>query len=320
LSDLRKVVGDVILIVSLNPALDYTVFGEAFRVWETNRGVMAPPEPGGKGCNTARVSAALGSRVMVTGLLGGISGEFIRAKLESENIAVNCLPIPSHTRFTVSFIDRKICRETKIVPDSPPLPAGTAEDFCSQFAGLLRAHSFSMAALCGSLPGDLPPDFYARLIEIGALSGVPVAVDTSGPALYEAVKGAPYLICPNLEEASGLLGKKDEDLLIREMRNLTGEINLVALTLGEKGAVFIYRDRLVRVRVEHTYCINPVGAGDSFLGGFLAAYDQCGPESDELFRWPVAAGASTAQSAGLLWEGNRFQDNLNNLVVEEVAG
>lgn len=36
----------MILTVTLNPAVDFTVYGKAFKVNETNRGRLMDPDPG----------------------------------------------------------------------------------------------------------------------------------------------------------------------------------------------------------------------------------------------------------------------------------
>jgi fructose-1-phosphate kinase PfkB-like protein len=62
--------------------------------------------------------------------------------------------------------------------------------------------------------------------------------------------------------------------------------------------------------------INPVGAGDAFIGGFLAAYDKFGTDNEKLYSWAAAASACTAQSKGLLWPPDMFNEILKRVSIE----
>jgi 1-phosphofructokinase len=75
---------------------------------------------------------------------------------------------------------------------------------------LQAAHTRTQAggwiAGCGSLPGGLPDDFYAQLVETGHRAGAQVVIDTSGPSLIAALAAGPDLIKPNADELADAVG------------------------------------------------------------------------------------------------------------------
>ncbi len=306
----------MILAVTLNPAVDFTVFGENFRTGSTNRGKDVYPDAGGKGNNAARIARLLGSDVMVTGFLGGFTGDFIISELEREGIRTAFYHINDLTRITLAYVDNINSSETKVVPSGPKISAQQAEAFCSHFEELLIQNDFSIVALCGSLANGLFDDYYSRLIGIANAHGIPVVLDTSGKALKKGIESSPFLIKPNMDEAAELSGSGSIDEITSYMRTLTPKIGTVALTLGKDGAFFITKNHTARATVAPVDAVNPVGAGDAFIGGFLAAYDKSGTDTEKLYSWSMAASVCTARSKGLLWPPEMFDETVKTVTIE----
>jgi tagatose 6-phosphate kinase len=306
----------MILAVTLNPAIDLTVFGDNFKTGITNRGQEMYPDAGGKGNNAARIARLLGSDVMVTGFLGGFTGDFITTELEREGIRTAFYKINDLTRITLAFVDNSNQSETKVVPSGPKITAQQAEAFCSHFEELLIVNEFSILALCGSLANGLRDDYYSRLVGIAKTHDIPVVLDTSGSALKKGIESSPFLIKPNMDEAAELSGSSSADEIVAFLRKLTPEIETVALTLGKDGALFITKNHIIRARVTGVEAVNPVGSGDAFIGGFLTAYDRFGMDAHKLYSWSMAASACTAQSKGLLWPPDIFNEILKRVSID----
>ena len=68
--------------------------------------------------------------------------------------------------------------------------------------------------------------------------------------------------------------------------------------MGGKGAVLITPDDIYEANAPEGEIINTVGAGDSMVAGFLAAWTQTGSPSAAL-HLAVAAGSATAFSPAL---------------------
>ena len=101
-------------------------------------------------------------------------------------------------------------------------------------------------------------------------------IDTSGAALAAALNEGVSIIKPNLIELKRIRrqrrSKRDEDR-IAACRKLTadGRAEIVALTLGDHGALLVTAERAWRALPLQIEAVSTVGAGDSFVGGLVAA-------------------------------------------------
>jgi 1-phosphofructokinase family hexose kinase len=311
----------MVLTVTLNPAVDYVVFGGGFAVGATNRGEDIAPDPGGKGNNAARIARALGAEVDATGIVGGFTGRFITESLEAEGLGSKFYRAPSPTRITASFIDVASLEQTKIVPFGPAARPEEITGFRSHLSRLLDARKYSMVSMNGSLARGMEAEEYSLLIGLCSERGVPVVLDTSGRALEAAVAPAsrgsgPFMIKPNIDEARALLGAGKSvgaEALAELLRPLLETIPCIALTLAEEGAMLLTREGCLRGSIPGVAAVNPVCAGDAFVGGFLARWDSDPGNFEACFRYALAAGSATASVEGLMWERSLFDGLLERV-------
>nr|BFE86289.1 hypothetical protein GCM10020093_088900 [Planobispora longispora] len=94
-----------ILTVTLNLALDVTYVADAVDWDGVNRVRTVHRRAGGKGVNVARVLAALGWDVLVTGLAGGVVGDAVRADLAAAALPAALTPITGESRTTLAITD-----------------------------------------------------------------------------------------------------------------------------------------------------------------------------------------------------------------------
>jgi 6-phosphofructokinase 2 len=153
----------------------------------------------------------------------------------------------------------------------------------------------------GSLPPGVPEDLYARVAGVADRLGASFVLDTSGSALRVALGRGVYLFKPNLRELCELTGAllEGEADMLATCRELVhgGRAEIVALSLGHRGAILVTRELALRAEALPVKVVSTVGAGDSFLGGLvwkLAA----GGALDDAFRVAVAAGAAALLRPG----------------------
>ncbi len=155
-------------------------------------------------------------------------------------------------------------------------------------------------ALAGSLPPNLPADWYAGLIRRARERGVAVILDAHGPALREGLAAGPDVIKPNVKEAEELLGRDlgDDETVLDGARELAARTRGIAvISMGERGAVCVLGERAWRVVPPEVEPRSTVGSGDSFVAG-LAVGVARGDEVAHALRPGAAAGAATAASEG----------------------
>jgi 6-phosphofructokinase 2 len=154
---------------------------------------------------------------------------------------------------------------------------------------------------CGSVPPGVREVFFALVAGLAILLGGRTVVDSSGAALKAALAEGVTIIKPNLVELSDLVGSSlgNDDAYIAACRKLIadGRVEIVALTLGEQGALLVTSDHAFRSEPLAIEMVSTVGAGDSFLGGLVAALS-AGEDLQHAFRVAVAAGSAAVLSPG----------------------
>lgn len=294
-----------VLTLTLNPALDLTVRADGWQRGEVNSAQELHWAAGGKGVNVAsfladwaRSNQEAGADLSISaaGLLGADNaGEFERL-FSQKGLHDAFLRVPGATRVGVKLVDGASQETTDL--NLPGLTV-TPEQLRA-LEGELEAHlpSHDVFVLAGSLPPGVPQDFYARWTARLRGQGKFVALDTSGPALA-AVLGAstlPQLLKPNRHELSAALGRelRGEDDLLNAAHSLLGRgAELVAISQGEEGALFVSPSGAVRARPPRVQVVSTVGAGDAMVAGLVSAH------LDGL-ALPDAARRATAFSLGAI--------------------
>ncbi|MFD0110561.1 1-phosphofructokinase family hexose kinase [Streptomyces sp. NPDC127164] len=195
----------MILTVTLNTALDITYRVPGLRPHASHRVREVTERPGGKGLNVARVLAALGHEVTVTGFAGGTTGDTVRAGLTGvPGVADALVPVAGATRRTIAVVDERTGDTTQLNEPGPAVAPAEWNAFQEAYEELLAGAA--AVALCGSLPPGVPVGAYAGLVRAARAAGVPVLLDTSGEPLRRGVAARPDIIKPNADELAELTG------------------------------------------------------------------------------------------------------------------
>lgn len=274
--------GQLILTVTLNPAIDLTYHVGELKPGETHRVSRVDERLGGKGVNVASVLAQLGVPVVATGLLRDGPPTFF--------------PIAGATRRTVVVTDGRDA--TGFWEPGPMVSAEEWAGFKAHFSLLLK-HS-RVVVLAGSLPGGLPDDAYASLIELCRAAGVPSILDTSGPALRQGVATGPDVVKPNESELAEL--------------GSPGDGTVVVCSRGADGIEALRW----RARPPQRLDGNPTGAGDACVAA-LARGLLHGTGWPEMLRDAAALSAAAVASpvAGLTVL-EVYENMLPHIVIEEI--
>jgi 1-phosphofructokinase family hexose kinase len=266
-----------IATVTLNPAIDQTVSIPNFQAGQVNRVAHTRSDPGGKGVNVASVLADYGAltghpyRVHVTGFLGKENTRLFERLFAQKGIEDRFVRIAGSTRIGIKIVD-EIKEETTDVNFPGQMPSTHDLETLLETVDDL-ATTCRWFVLSGSVPADLSPDIYRKLVEVIRGEGRAVAVDTSGEGLRRVLAAAPTLIKPNVDELRDLSGKalEGEEALVRAAQDLLDlGIECVALSLGKQGAIIVEQDEVVVVRPPEVTVKSTVGAGDALVGGLMA--------------------------------------------------
>ncbi|MFF4785009.1 1-phosphofructokinase family hexose kinase [Streptomyces griseorubiginosus] len=286
----------MILTVTLNTALDITYRVRSLRPHTSHRVTEVVERPGGKGLNVARVLAALGHEVTVTGFTGGATGRTVQEQLTAVPGLVDALvPVTGATRRTIAVVDERSGDTTQLNEPGPTVSAAEWSAFQEAYEDLVP--SVSAVALCGSLPPGVPVGAYAALICTAKAAGVPVLLDTSGEALRRGVAARPDIVKPNADELAELTGSHDPLRATQDTRRRGARA--VVASLGRSGLLAATPEGRWRATPPAPVHGNPTGAGDAVVAGLLSALVENLPWPDRLTRaTALSAAAVMADTAG----------------------
>lgn len=285
----------MIYTCTLNPSIDYIIHVSDFQFGELNRGETTSYYPGGKGINVSRVLKRLAIKNTALGFLGDFTGDFIRNKLQAEDVQTNFISVTGTTRINLKMKSNK---ETEINGPGPSISEDKLEELYTQIKNL-KTDDILVAA--GSIPTTVPSDFYVKAASICETNGVKMVADTSSQGLKELLGTKLLLVKPNQHELGELFDVqiKNIDDAVKYGKKLHAQgAEHVLVSMGGDGAVYISEHECLIAKAPKGTVQNTVGAGDSMVSGFLAAFTS-GKSTEDIFRYAVATGSATAFSTDL---------------------
>ncbi len=286
-----------IVTLTVNPALDLST--STGRVESEHKMRCGPTrvDPGGGGINVSRVIRELGGESTAIFAAGGPTGDAYQQYLRASGLDGTLVTIAESTRESFTVDETDTGEQYRFVLQGPTLDEGEWLACLAAVESAIRPGCFVVGS--GSLPPGVPEDFYARMARTAKEHNARVVVDTSGPALTAALEEGIFLVKPSVRELAEFVGadlSEDDDHEAAAMELVErGAAEFVALTLGAQGAVLASADGLMRLPVPKVEVRSTVGAGDSFLGGFVVRLAQ-GRSAADAFRCAVAAGSATAMT------------------------
>ncbi|AFR31335.1 hexose kinase [Arthrobacter sp. Rue61a] len=287
-----------IVTVTPNPAIDVTYTVRGITAGGSHRVPTPLIRSGGKGLNVARVAHQTGHPVLAVSPTGGAAGQSLAAELWTSGVPHLLVTVAAETRRSIALVDT-VAGETSIFNEEGQ--ALLPEDWCSLSAAVVNAvqggggqGTAAVLVGSGSLPPDAPSDFYPSLVRIAHDAGIPVIIDTSGPAIIAAARAGADVLKPNhheLAEATGELGLEKAALSLiasgaRTVLVSTGADGMLAFDHAAPGGYW-------RARLPAPLSGNPTGAGDAAVAAAAAALAEGVTEPREILRrataWSAAA-------------------------------
>lgn len=287
----------MIYTITFNPALDYIVSVEDFRLGMTNRASDEQMLAGGKGINVSVVLKNLGYDSTALGFVAGFTGEEIKRRVESMGCQADFITLPEGTsRINVKL---KNVDGTEINASGPEIDKDSLDKLIKQLDSLVKG---DVLILAGSIPKSLPDTIYSDIMKRLQKKEVLFVVDATKDLLVEALAHKPFLVKPNHHEIGEIFGvklEKREDVIpyAKKLQEM-GAANVLVSMSGE-GAVLAAADgKIYQSPAPEGKLINAVGAGDSMVAGFLAGYLETGKYEQALWMG-LATGSASAFSDNL---------------------
>ena len=259
----------MIVTVTPNPSIDRTL-----RIGQLERGAVvratsATAEAGGKGINVSRALATEGIETVAVVPVSDASGALLVGLLGAST-TIEPVNISGEIRVNITLVETD-GTVTKVNEPGPALGASDVEGLLDRASE--RAPRADWLAGCGSLPPGAPDDRYVSLAA-RLTGGVRVAIDTDGTALRACI-GRPFaLLKPNHAELQDAVGMRLSTLgeVVSAAEDLVaGGAAALLVSLGRDGAVLIDGREACHAEAPIDDVVNPVGAGDALLAGYLAS-------------------------------------------------
>ena len=288
----------MIVTVTLNPSLDRTIEVSSFQRGSVLRTSEPTLEPGGKGVNVTRALAANGVDSIAVLPIGGGEGDDLRRLLAEAGVSARFVPVLGRTRsnITVAESDGTI---TKLNEPGSPLDDADLRTLVAVLREVVAPGDWLVVS------GSVPPRFEASQVSILADglagTGVNLAVDTSGDALVASLVARPRLIKPNRAELAELVGRpvtSIADVIAAAVEVRGRGVEFVLTSLGADGAVLVSPTGVLVGESRCEFPRSTVGAGDSFLAGFLHKFTSDENDLEAAFVEALAWGAAATALPG----------------------
>lgn len=293
------------LIVGPNLTLDRTLSIPELRPGEVLRFSGAAITPGGKGVNVARVARALFFPAHLVGFAAGRTGRAVAELIAEEDLALSAVPVDGEVRSSAIVVEE----DGRItVLNEPGAPITESDWERLEAAAEERLGDHRMLICTGSSPPGAPRGGYARLVARAHRASVPVLVDAAGDLLAAALEAGPDYVTPNLGEAEGLLEGPSIEGVDTDTPDAPERARAAAAALVERGAgMALVTAGGAGVAVDGSAgawwidapvvnVVNPIGAGDAFVGGFCGALER-GASVREAATEAVAAASASVETA-----------------------
>jgi 1-phosphofructokinase family hexose kinase len=288
----------MIYTLTLNPAVDRELTVPAMEFDSVLRASESRVDFGGKGFNVSRLLMGMEEPSVAVGFLGGNAGELLQKGLQSLGIGTDFVWVDGETRTNVSVVTQSHDHYIKVNERGPLVDTVKQKELLDKIDSLAKRDDWWV--LAGSMPPGVADDFYACIVNILNKHEAQAILDTTGEALRLGCTERPYLVKPNAEETQALIGLPVNNLIeiaaaAAELRKM-GAQNVV-ISMGKAGALLQTPEETWLTHSPKIKEKNPIGAGDSMVGGLVWALTQKITLRESL-GWGVASGAATASLSG----------------------
>lgn len=279
--------------LTLNPCMDRTIDIEQMLRGGTNKIKAVQNDISGKGINVSAVLRNFGVSTRCLGFNYSEGARVVEKFLDDLEIPHDFVRVPGHLRTNIKIFEEATQKMTEFNEAGLSVPKEALNKLMDKIASCTR--KTSILTLCGSLPIGVPVNTYRNIIQNANLTGCKTILDTSGKALEEGIKAAPYMIKPNVQEltsafAEDMKAGKSLDDIVKMLLNQG--IHYICLSAGDRGTYLATSEKILYAKPLDIVVRGVQGAGDSMVAGMCMAILQDKSDEEALAYGIAAAGGS----------------------------
>ncbi len=306
----QKIFLKKIITITLNPALDKTIYLDELQPGKLHRLENITKDPGGKGINVSKTLRAMGVESTATGFLGGNIGEDIVRALRKKAIVCDFVDTENETR-----CNTKIMEADGRLTELNESGAMVSEHLVTALKEKIKflAEKETLFVFSGSIPPGVDASIYKECIEIVHKCGGKAILDADGEAFRIGLEAKPDYIKPNVFELEKYVGHpigndpKEIKKVAKEL--LKSGVKNVAVTAGEDGAFFFSKKSSLKVSPLSVEVVSTVGAGDAFVSGMAIGWIR-GMNEREMVEYSTALSAACVTTEGTNPAGRELVESL----------
>ena len=286
-----------IITLTLNPAFDVHCSAESFEACHENLATITEREAGGKGVNISRALTMNGVDNLALLAVGDENGADFCRELDKDSMTYEVIEVKGRIRENITV-------HTKGAPETRISFTGfdTDESLLAAFDERLAAtvENGDIVTFTGRVPSGVSMDAVKAFLRNLKRMGAKIVIDSRSFELDDLIEMSPWLIKPNEEEIAVYLNKDVSDFegVIDGAKEIFNSgIENVMISLGAKGALLVCKDGSFVARPPKIQALSTIGAGDSSIGGFVAAAS-AGKDPAEMLKTAVSFGSAACMSAG----------------------
>lgn len=281
----------MIVAAGLTPAWQQILEFETLAPGEVNRARRVTACASGKVLNVGLGLHFLGAASRTVALVGGLTGQAIRAEFAALGAEATWVEDAHTTRVCTTVLESAPPRATELVENAAAVDGPTLDRFAAAFGEAARGAR--LVVLSGSLPAGAPMTYYRDLLRSTA---APAVLDIRGPELLAVLDAGlrPRVVKPNRAELAATVGRRlDDDGTLREaMQELVARgAEWLVVTDGPRPVWVVgTRESYRLLPPPAEQVVNPIGCGDSLTAGIAWALAR-GDEIESAVRLGMAAAA-----------------------------
>jgi 6-phosphofructokinase 2 len=287
----------MIYTITLNPALDRTIWIDRIRDDVSNRILDECSYAGGKSIDVSKVLKNLGMDSIALGFVGGFAGRELEGRLLNEGIQSDFIRVAGETRTNIILHEKETGRQLAFNARGPEIRPSEIMQLVEQ---LEKLPCPELVTIGGSLPPGVSPEIYRKIIMIFGKCRARVVLDVDGHALSAGIKARPNIIKPNIHELSELVGRelsKMDDVVAAAREINQGGVEIVLVSMGARGILLVSNGEEYVAEPPEAKVENTIGAGDSSVAGFIFGLIT-GKDLKESLIYAAAAGTATTMRQG----------------------
>ena len=287
----------MIYTITLNPALDRTIWINRIRDDVSNRILKEHSYAGGKSIDVSKVLKNFGIDSTALGFVGGFAGMELEGRLLNEGVQSDFVRVSGETRTNIIIHEETTGKQMAFNARGPEVQPHELMQLIDKIGKLTEPE---VVAIGGSLPPGASPEIYRKIVTMAKNAGARVVLDVDGEGLRLGLKAKPHIIKPNIHELSGLIGRDLGDLseVAAAAKELNKEgIEIVLVSMGPKGILMVSDSEEAVAVPPEVKVENTIGAGDSSVAGFLFGLVK-GRDLKKALTYAAAAGTATTLRQG----------------------